>query len=46
MQKTSKQWVKEVSKDPSKLQHWLERQYIGEKLAARRLEEFFKEEGF
>ena len=46
MQKTSKQWVEEVSKDPAKLQHWLERQYIGEELAARRLEEFFKEEGF
>ena len=39
MQKTSKQWVEEVSKDPVKLQHWLERQYIGEELAARRLEE-------
>ena len=39
MQKTSKQWVEEVSKDPTKLQHWLERQYIGEELAARRLEE-------
>ena len=46
MQKTSKQWVEEVSKDPAKLQHWLERQYIGEELAARRLEEFFNEEGF
>lgn len=39
MQKTSKQWVEEVSKDPVKLQHWLERQYIGEELAARRLQE-------
>ena len=39
MPRTSKQWVEEVSKDPAKLQHWLERQYIGEELAARRLEE-------
>lgn len=39
MTKTSKQWVEEVSKDPVKLQHWLERQYVGEELAARRLEE-------
>lgn len=38
-QRTSKQWVEEISQDSLKLHHWLERQYIGEELAARRLEE-------
>lgn len=39
MPRTSKEWVEEISQDSLKLHHWLERQYIGEELAARRLEE-------
>lgn len=39
MPRTSKEWVEEISQDSLKLHHWLERQYVGEELAARRLEE-------
>ena len=39
MPRTSKEWVEEISQDSLKLHHWLERQFIGEELAARRLEE-------
>jgi len=42
MPKTSKEWVEEISQDSLKLHYWLERQYIGEELAARRLEELCK----
>lgn len=36
--KTTKQWLEEVKADPAKLTHWLKRQYIGECLAADRIE--------
>lgn len=36
--KTTKQWLEEVKADPVKLTHWLKRQYIGECLAADRIE--------
>lgn len=35
--KTTKQWLTEVKADPAKLTHWLERQYIGEITAAKRI---------
>jgi len=35
--KTTKQWLAEVKADPAKLTQWLERQYIGEALAADRI---------
>jgi rubrerythrin len=35
--KTTKQWLTEVKADPAKLTQWLERQYIGEALAADRI---------
>ena len=36
--KTTQQWLAEVKADPAKLIHWLKRQYIGECLAAHRIE--------
>lgn len=36
--KTTYQWLDEVKADPAKLTHWLKRQYIGECLAANRIE--------
>lgn len=36
--KTTKQWLAEVKAEPAKLKQWLERQYIGEALAAERIE--------
>lgn len=35
--KTTQQWLDEVKADPAKLTHWLERQYIGEITAAKRI---------
>ena len=35
--KTTKQWLAEVKSSPVKLTQWLERQYIGEHLAAERI---------
>jgi len=35
--KTTKQWLSEVKSSPEKLTQWLERQYIGEQLAAERI---------
>lgn len=37
--KTTKQWLTEVKADPAKLTQWLERQYVGERLAADRIQE-------
>lgn len=36
--KTTQEWLSEVKNDPSKMQHWLERQYVGEALAAQRIQ--------
>lgn len=35
--KNTKQWLSEIKTSPEKLNHWLERQYIGEALAAQRI---------
>lgn len=35
--KTTKQWLSEIKADPNKLNKWLERQYVGEALAAHRI---------
>ncbi len=35
--KTTQEWLTEVKSSPEKLTHWLERQYIGEALAAERI---------
>jgi rubrerythrin len=35
--KTTQQWLAEVKASPEKLTHWLERQYVGEALAADRI---------
>lgn len=37
MKKTTAQWLHEVKTVPGKLQQWLERQYVGEALAAQRI---------
>ncbi len=37
--KTTTQWIAEVKTNPAKLTQWLERQYVGEKLAADRIQE-------
>lgn len=37
--KTTAQWLQEVKTVPGKLQQWLERQYVGEALAAQRINE-------
>lgn len=36
--KTTQQWMQEVKTVPGKLEKWLERQYIGEALAAQRIQ--------
>lgn len=36
--KTTQQWLTEVKADPAKLTQWLERQYVGEALAAERIQ--------
>lgn len=36
--KTTQQWLDEVKADPKKLAHWLQRQYVGEALAADRIQ--------
>lgn len=41
--KTTKQWLDEVKAEPAKLRQWLERQYIGEYLAAERIAELAHE---
>lgn len=41
--KTTKQWLAEVKADPAKLKQWLERQYVGEQLAAERIAELAHE---
>jgi rubrerythrin len=38
MMKTTQQWLHEVKTVPGKLQQWLERQYVGEVLAAQRIQ--------
>ena len=40
--KTTEQWLNEVKASPEKLNHWLQRQYIGEALAAERIESLAK----
>lgn len=35
--KTVTQWLEEVVTNPTKLNHWLQRQYVGEMLAAQRI---------
>lgn len=35
--KTTAEWLQEVKTVPGKLEHWLERQYVGEALAAHRI---------
>lgn len=36
--KTTEQWLEEIKASLAKLNHWLERQYVGEALAADRIE--------
>ena len=36
--KTTQQWLVEIKANPAKLTHWLARQYIGEALAAERIQ--------
>lgn len=36
--KNTQQWLEEIKTDPAKFNHWLERQYVGECLAADRIE--------
>lgn len=43
--KTSKEWVDEVAVDNDKFVKWLKRQFIGETLAAKRIEELSIAEG-
>lgn len=38
MSKTTKQWLNEIKSDPEKLTVWLQRQYVGEALAADRIQ--------
>jgi len=35
--KTTEQWLNEIKASPAKLEHWLQRQYVGEALAAVRI---------
>ena len=35
--KTTQQWLAEIKQSPEKLNHWLQRQYVGEALAAHRI---------
>lgn len=35
--KTTQKWLTEIKDSPEKLQHWLQRQYVGEALAADRI---------
>ena len=37
--KTVTQWLEEVVTNPTKLNHWLQRQYVGEMLAAQRIQQ-------
>jgi len=37
--KTPEQWLQEVKASPEKLKHWLGRQYVGEALAADRIQQ-------
>lgn len=41
--KTSQQWLSEIKESPIKLNKWLERQYIGEILAAQRISQLSEE---
>ena len=36
--KNTQQWLEEIKADPAKFNHWLERRYVGECLAADRIE--------
>lgn len=36
--KTTQQWLDEIKSSPEKLNHWLQRQYVGEALAADRIQ--------
>lgn len=36
--KTTEQWLNEIKSNPDKLNHWLQRQYVGEALAANRIQ--------
>lgn len=38
MAKTTQEWLSEIKSDPRKLVHWLKRQYVGEALAAQRIQ--------
>jgi len=38
MTKTTEQWLNEIKSNPEKLTHWLQRQYVGEALAADRIQ--------
>lgn len=42
MSKTTNQWVAQIKADPKKLKHWLQRQYVGEVLAAARIASLVK----
>jgi rubrerythrin len=42
--KTTKQWLEQIKADPVKLKQWLERQYIGEYLAAERIADLAHEQ--
>lgn len=42
--KTTEQWIHEVKTVPGKLQQWLERQYVGEALAAQRIQELSEQD--
>lgn len=37
--KSVQDWINEVKSDPAKFDHWLQRQYVGECLAAERIEQ-------
>lgn len=43
MAKTTQEWLAEIKADPEKLTHWLKRQYIGEALAAQRIQSLAEE---
>jgi rubrerythrin len=38
MTKTTQSWLSEIKSSPAKLEHWLQRQYVGEALAADRIQ--------
>jgi rubrerythrin len=38
MTKTTQSWLTEIKSSPAKLEHWLQRQYVGEALAADRIQ--------